>query len=127
MQQLPECDEFELAIVEQWSEIHKRSALVHLIMVGLDEGPKWSADLLAFIEDVTGGAWGVDDRSLYRALRRLEKAQLVRHAKQATAGTGAKRKVFELTGSGQRVLARYEAQTLAYQARIAATRAGPNS
>ncbi len=127
MQQLRECDDFEVAIVEQWSEIHKRSALVYVIMVALAEGPKWSGDLLTYIEDITGGAWGVDDRSLYRALRRLEKTELVKHSKMDASGTGAKRKVFEITESGQCVLARFESRTLAYQARIADARVDPAS
>ncbi len=114
----PELDEFERALVDQWSEIHKRSALVHLLMVALADSPKWSGELVSFIDDATGGEWSVDERSLYRALRRLEHSELVGHHKEATAGTGAKRKVFAITKSGRRVLEEYEATTLAYLDRI---------
>lgn len=112
-------DGFEQAIVDQWSEIHKRSAVAYLIMLGLKHRPSWSAELLQFIDDATGGHWGVDERSLYRALRRLEKTELVTHGEVAAAGTGAKRKVFQLTASGLRVLERYTRTTLAYQRRLA--------
>ena len=60
----PELDEFERALVDQWSEIHKRSALVHLLMVALADAPKWSGEFIAFIDDATGGEWCVDERSL---------------------------------------------------------------
>ena len=115
---MPELDDFEQTLVNQWSEVHKKSALVHLIMTALSDGPKWSAELQQFIEHVTNGEWGVDDRSLYRALRRLEHGELVKHSKEAVPGTGAKRKMFEITASGRRVLETYEQTTLAYLERL---------
>lgn len=119
----PDLDEFEQALVDQWSEIHKRSALVHLLMVALADGPKWSGDLATFIDDKTGGEWSVDERSLYRALRRLERSEVIEHIKEAVPGTGAKRKVFAITASGQRVLDEYEQTTLAYLTHLVGDRA----
>ncbi len=118
MPSLPELDDFEQALVDQWSEIHKRSALVHILMVALAHGPKWSGDLVDFIDNVNGGAWGVDERSLYRALRRLERSEVIEHHKESVPGTGAKRKVFTITASGRRVLDEYEQTTLAYLNRL---------
>lgn len=114
-----EADAFEEAVVAQWSEIHKRSTLVHLILVGLAQSPKWSAEVVAFVEEMTDGEWGVDERSLYRALRRLERSELVEHATTDAPRTGAKRKTYRLTDSGRRVLRRYEETTLGYLARLA--------
>ena len=49
----------------------------------------------------------MDEQSLHRALRRVEGLNLITHTDQAVTGTGAKRKIYELTASGERVLAAY--------------------
>ncbi|PRW64758.1 helix-turn-helix transcriptional regulator [Actinopolyspora mortivallis] len=52
--------------------------------------------------------------AVHRSLRRLEGLNLVTHTKHAAPGTGVKRKVYELTRSGKRVLAAYLETTLSY-------------
>ena len=112
-----ELSAFERAYLEQWSEIHKRSALVHVVLRALSSVPMWSGELLSYIDRVTDGGWGVDERSLYRALRRLEAMGLVASESESVEGTGAKRKVFTMTDSGGRVLSEYERTTLSYLGR----------
>jgi len=96
--------DFEVRYVEQWLETHKRSAHVVLLLRAMDDSPKWSGELNDYLHDATNGAWTVDEKSLYRALRRLESQGLAAHEKQSVAGSGAKRKVFSITDSGRRIL-----------------------
>ncbi|WP_458781866.1 helix-turn-helix transcriptional regulator [Arthrobacter sp. D3-16] len=56
----------------------------------------------------------MDEQSLHRALRRVEGLNLITHSQESVAGTGAKRKIYELTASGERVLASYLQGPMAY-------------
>lgn len=51
---------------------------------------------------------------MHRALRRVEGLNLITHSQESVIGTGAKRKIYELTASGERVLAAYLQGPLAY-------------
>jgi len=113
---------YEQALVDSWAEVHKRSAVNQLVLTALERRPQWSGELLAFIGEVTEGNWEVDPRSLYRALRRLEHAGLVTHHEIAATGTGAHRKVYEITDMGRRVLHRYVDTVLSYQRHVSPAR-----
>lgn len=102
------------ALVDSWSQTHKKGALVMLVLVSLESGPAWSGDLHEAIASLTGGHLQVDDQSLHRALRRLEAHNVITHSAQPVPGTGAKRKVFELTRTGDAALREFLATTMTY-------------
>ncbi|GAB3537062.1 hypothetical protein GCM10027403_19980 [Arthrobacter tecti] len=84
------------------------------VLLALTESPKWSAEIRTFLDAASSGTLAVDEQSLHRALRRLEALNVITHATQPARGTGAKRKVYELTASGERILAAYLQTTMAY-------------
>ena len=106
--------DFETVYVAKWVETHKRAALVYLLLAGLEDSPKWSGELTTYIDKATEGAWTVDERSLYRALRRLQNQGLVDHTRQRSDGPGASRKVYSITASGIRIVQTLTATTDMY-------------
>jgi DNA-binding PadR family transcriptional regulator len=84
------------------------------ILLALRDKPAWSAELTRYIEDLTGAHLAVDPQSLHRSLRRLVGLNLITFTEQAAAGTGAKRKTYELTKTGEKVLGQLARTTLSY-------------
>lgn len=84
------------------------------ILLALSRQPGWSSQIRDFISNLTGGRLAVDEQSLHRALRRVESLNLIVHSDQAAPGTGARRKIYALTGSGERVLAACLAGPMSY-------------
>jgi DNA-binding PadR family transcriptional regulator len=105
---------YERQVLNSWTETHKKSALALFILLALTQQPRWADQIRHFISELTGGLLVVDEQSLHRALRRVEGLNLIIHTQQPAPGTGARRKVYELTQSGERVLAAYLAGPLAY-------------
>lgn len=97
--------DYEHEVLTSWTDIHKKSALTLFILLALVRQSSWSSQIRAFITDLTAGRLAVDEQSLHRALRRVQALNLITHSAQAAPGTGAKRKVYALTASGERVLA----------------------
>lgn len=106
--------DYEHTVLASWTDTHKKSALMLFILLALVRESSWSSQIRDFITALTGGRLTVDEQSLYRALRRVEGLNLITHTDQAAPGTGARRKSYALTGSGERVLAAYLDGPLAY-------------
>jgi DNA-binding PadR family transcriptional regulator len=105
---------YEAVIAKSWTETHKKAALMTLILLALRDKPAWSSQIKAAVAALTNGNLQFDDQSLHRSLRRLEDHNLLIHTQQAAPGTGAKRKVYELTQSGERILRNHLATTMSY-------------
>lgn len=106
--------DYEQRILSSWSDTHKKSALMLFVLLALTRGAAWSGDIQAFLVGASGGNLAVDEQSLHRAMRRLEGLNVITHTARAVPGTGAKRKMYQLTRSGQRVLAAYLETTMSY-------------
>lgn len=106
--------DYERTVVDSWTGTHKKSTLVLFVLLALSQRPRWSGELHAFIQELSDDHLGVDAQSLHRALRRLDQLNVITHTARPAPGTGANRKVFQLTASGHRVLAAYRATTLSY-------------
>lgn len=102
-----ELSAYERTVLASWTDTHKKSALMLFILLSLTRRPSWSNEIHNFITNLTGGVLTVDEQSLHRALRRVESLNLITHSDQVAPGTGAKRKIYALTESGERVLAAY--------------------
>ncbi len=98
-------DPYEEAIFGKWMQTYKSSALSRLVMLSIKDQPRYSDEILAHIELKVGNTWSVDEKSLHRTLRRLERLGLATHTLQPGQKTGAQRKFYSLTESGARLLA----------------------
>jgi DNA-binding PadR family transcriptional regulator len=107
-------EDYADAVVASWTDTHKKGMLMLFILLALRERPAWSADLTDYIADLTDGHITVDPQSLHRSLRRLARLNLITFTEVPAAGTGARRKTYELTQTGENVLGRLARRTLSY-------------
>jgi DNA-binding PadR family transcriptional regulator len=101
-----------------WEEVHKRGHLTLWILLALKDGPKHMNEIKEFIAHTTNGTLSVDDKSIYRALRRYYDTELVDFT--AAPGKGPDLKVYSLAPIGAQVLQRFVERniTLFLQPRI---------
>lgn len=109
-----ELSDYERKVLAAWTDTHKKSTLMLFILLALSQEARWSGQIRDFITDLSEAHLAVDEQSLHRALRRVEGLNLITHSQESVAGTGAKRKIYELTASGERVLASYLQGPMAY-------------
>lgn len=109
-----ELSDYERKVLAAWTDTHKKSTLMLFILLALSEEPRWSGQIRDFITDLSKTHLAVDEQSMHRALRRVEGLNLITHSQESAIGTGAKRKIYALTASGERVLAAYLQGPLAY-------------
>ena len=89
-----------------WEEVYKKSQLTLWMLLALKDGPKSMADIKTFIDDRTAGHIGADDKSMYRALRRFDEADLITST-TAPSSSGPDIKIWRLTDTGVWVLATF--------------------
>lgn len=92
-----------MKLLEGWEEVFKRGQLTLWILLALKDRSKHMAEIKDFIFDATKGTLGADDKSLYRALRRFDKADMV-DFKMVPSRSGPELKVYDLTETGRNVL-----------------------
>ena len=93
---------YENILLENWEEIHKRSQLNLWLLLSLKDGPKHMAQVQEFIQEYYP-AMRVDDKSIYRTLRRFAEADVISYTLQSSRN-GPDRKIYGLTEIGDRVL-----------------------
>lgn len=74
-----------------------------LILGVLSSGPKHGYQMALEIEERSGGFFGFQHGTLYPILHKLEKEGLIR-GKWKKGRTGRKKKLYSLTGKGERTL-----------------------
>lgn len=104
MRSSPSLDEYERKVLDGWEEIYKRGLLTLWLLLAVRDQPRYAAEIAEFVDGHTNGTMTFDDRSLYRAMRRLKRLELVEDSEQAGARTGADRKYYSLTQTGEHVL-----------------------
>src|SRR5262245_26893778 len=78
-----------------------------LILKSLDAGPNHGFGITLRVQEASGGLLGVEEGSLYPALRRLEKeGALV--AEWSTTTAGRRARLYRLTPAGRKRLAKAE-------------------
>ncbi len=102
---------YEQTLLDGWEEVYKKSQLTLWILLALKDGPKHMADIKSFIRTATHETIEADDKSMYRALRRFQDAELM-HFTERDNPAGPKQKVFQLTETGNRVLAAFIARNI---------------
>ena len=73
------------------------------LLLAVKTGPKHMAAIKDFISERTNGTIQADDKSMYRALRRLTDGEMLSY-QQVSSASGPDLKVYELTEIGQHTL-----------------------
>ena len=94
---------YQHSLLLGWEEVFKKGQVTLWIALALKDGPKHMAEIQEFIKRLTDGASEVDDRSVYRALRRYTSAEIVVFTMEPGSG-GPERKVYRLTQNGVALL-----------------------
>ena len=94
---------YDQQILEGWETAHKKGQLTFLILLALRDSPKHMASVKDFIMQATNDMFAVDDKSMYRALRRLSEIEMIDFIQEPGDG-GPDRKVYDLTDVGNTVL-----------------------
>lgn len=93
----------EQELLYTWEEFHRKGQLTLWMLLALSDQPRHMAEIKLFIEQATKGTISADDKSIYRALRRYQLAEMV-DFKLVPGEGGPERKSYFLTTAGRRVL-----------------------
>ncbi|MBP6880292.1 helix-turn-helix transcriptional regulator [Candidatus Saccharibacteria bacterium] len=97
---MTEEEEYLSELVISWQQNYKKSLTTLLLLMAVKEKQLWSKEIILKIDNISVGKIEIDEKSLYRALRRLEKLELVKHTTKKAEKTGAKRKFYKTTELG---------------------------
>jgi DNA-binding PadR family transcriptional regulator len=97
-------DDYERKLLSGWEEIYKRGLLTMWLLLAVRDRPRYPAEIAEFINSMTQGTMAADPRSLYRAMRRLSDLELVETSDRPGRRTGAERRYYRITRTGQRIL-----------------------
>lgn len=86
-------------LLEGWEDVYKKSQLTLWILLALKHGEKSMSDIKSFIIEKTNNILEADDKSMYRALRRFDEADLIA-AKTLPNAAGPDIKMWHLTETG---------------------------
>jgi DNA-binding PadR family transcriptional regulator len=99
-----ELEEYLDELAYSWSETFKKSMVTYVVLSILAKNNLWSKEIHEAISSVTSSKISLDEKSLHRTLRRLEKYGLISHKKIDGQKTGAERKVYSITEDGKSFL-----------------------
>lgn len=97
---------YEETLLAGWEEVYRKSQLSLFMLLALKDGPKSTSDIKDFIVVASYGLQTTDEQSMYRALRRYHKADMVTY-KEVSGKAGPNRKLYSLTDTGNEVLAKF--------------------
>ena len=92
-------------LLKSWEEVYKKGQLTLWIMLALKDGPKHMSQIKTFIDHATNTAFSVDDKSMYRALRRYYETELTDF--ETAPGKGPEKKIYRLSPIGDAVLTQF--------------------
>lgn len=99
-------DDYQQSLLTGWEEVFKKGQLTLWIALALKAGPKHMAEIKEFIIQLTNGTTDVDDRSIYRALRRYHQADIVEFS-MVPSDNGPEHKIYHLTTNGDVLVAAF--------------------
>jgi len=100
-------DEQELiTLLTQWEGVYKKGLLTFWVLLLLHERPRYVFEMGQALETVSHGTMSADERSLYRALRRFERAGFVESEWQPS-DVGPQRRYYHLSELGTELLRRF--------------------
>jgi PadR family transcriptional regulator PadR len=95
-----------LALLDQWESVYKKGLLTFWLLLLLHERPMYVFEMGQELDTVSQGTINVDEKSLYRALRRFEATGLVQSSWQPS-DIGPRRRYYHLTELGTELLRRF--------------------
>ncbi|MBL8121423.1 PadR family transcriptional regulator [Candidatus Saccharibacteria bacterium] len=90
-------------LLDGWEEVYKKGQLTLWVLLAVRDEPRHMKEIKAFITNITHEGLTVDDHSMYRALKRYEKAGMI-VASIAKNDAGPDRKEYRLTPTGLTML-----------------------
>lgn len=78
--------------------------VTYVVLSILAKNNLWSKEIHEAISSVTSSKISLDEKSLHRTLRRLEKYGLISHKKIDGQKTGAKRRVYFIAHAGEKFI-----------------------
>jgi len=99
-------DQELITLLEQWESVYKRGLLTFWVLLLLHEYPMYVFEMGQALEAVSKGTMSADERSLYRALRRFERAGFVESEWRAS-DVGPRRRYYHLSELGAELLRRF--------------------
>lgn len=100
-------DNYEDSLIEAWEAVYKQGQLTLWIFLALYESPKTIAQIKQYLQNKTQTILSVDDKSLYRSLRRYFDTNMVDHEPKPSKNGGPPLKQYSLTPLGRSVLAKF--------------------
>lgn len=97
-------NDYERKILLVWEEVYKKGQLTFWILLSLRVRNQYMQSIKKFIEKSTNGTLEADDKSMYRALRRLVQMDLIFYKDEPSPQSGPSRKSYFLTDAGEKVL-----------------------
>ena len=95
-----------LALLEQCESVYKRGVLTFWLLLMLYQRPMYAFKMGSKLAAISQGTITAEEKSLYRALRRLEAAGLVESSWQPS-DVGPHRRYYHLTQLGSELLRRF--------------------
>ena len=92
-----------LILLDQWESVYKKGLLTFWVLLLLHERPSYVFEMGEQLEELSQGSISVDDKSLYRALRRFEAMGVVESTWQPS-DVGPRRRYYALTELGTALL-----------------------
>ena len=92
-----------LILLDQWESVYKKGLLTFWVLLLLHERPSYVFEVGEQLEELSQGSISVDEKSLYRALRRFEAMGVVESTWQPS-DVGPRRRYYALTELGTALL-----------------------
>jgi PadR family transcriptional regulator PadR len=92
-----------LILLDQWESVYKKGLLTFWVLLLLHERPSYVFEMGEQLEGLSQGSISVDEKSLYRALRRFEAMGVVESTWQPS-DVGPRRRYYALTELGTALL-----------------------
>ena len=101
-----------LILLDQWESAYKKGLLTFWVLLLLHERPSYVFEMGQQLDDISQGSISVDEKSLYRALRRFEAMGVVQSTWQPSE-VGPRRRYYSLTELGTMLLQEFTRRTQA--------------
>jgi PadR family transcriptional regulator PadR len=95
-----------LILLDQWESVYKKGLLTFWVLLLLHERPSYVFEMGQQLAEVSQGSISVDEKSLYRALRRFEAMGVVESTWQPS-DVGPRRRYYNLTDLGTALLRQF--------------------